>query len=160
MFCRNCGKELCDEEFVCPQCGDLVNENTQKTKKELIFTKCIEEKELNKKKLLVKIFLLVSFGLMCVALSLMISALSTYKIDVTVGQNIAGLYSWGEIYISYGALVWIAFGAEHIAVIAGIVSFIIALKMEKDETLKIIATMNFICNCCFVLVCYVIPCAV
>lgn len=26
MFCRNCGKELCDDAFVCPSCGCLAKD--------------------------------------------------------------------------------------------------------------------------------------
>ena len=63
MFCRNCGKELCDEAFVCPQCGVLVNENTGKQKE-----KSVVESNKDKIGLINDIFLIVSFGLACLAL--------------------------------------------------------------------------------------------
>ena len=30
MFCKNCGKQLADNAFACPECGTLVNPETQK----------------------------------------------------------------------------------------------------------------------------------
>ena len=30
MYCRNCGKEISDQAYVCPNCGVLIQSNSQK----------------------------------------------------------------------------------------------------------------------------------
>lgn len=32
MFCKNCGKEIADNAFVCPNCGVKVEEDKSKKK--------------------------------------------------------------------------------------------------------------------------------
>ena len=57
MFCRNCGKEVDDNAYVCTGCGCLVNDGKVRRKE------AVEGQ--NKKGKIAKILLLVSFGLFC-----------------------------------------------------------------------------------------------
>ena len=86
MFCRNCGNKLCDEAYVCPNCGCLANENTLKVKSS-VATQSSEETG-GIEELLLKIFLLTSFGLRS---SLSFFGLFAYWLEIVFGIVALGL---------------------------------------------------------------------
>ena len=63
MFCRNCGNKLCDEAYVCPNCGVLAA-GEKSIQKEGV----VDEK----KEATLRTLLILMFGLFCVTFLFMI----------------------------------------------------------------------------------------
>lgn len=61
MFCRNCGKELCDDAFVCPNCGCLAKD----LPKAEVERAPVENKKGSKLTTVALILCTISWGLMC-----------------------------------------------------------------------------------------------
>ena len=137
MFCRNCGKELCEKAYVCPACGVLVGQKpTVKTEEKLV-EKVQEEitiGELSKKTKLAKLFGILSFCCICVTfLFVFIGIADSYVIGSYYYFFIA---SWG---ITTGWIVsWVALGL-------GITAFIFGLK-QKEYATNYISTLVFIAS--------------
>ena len=87
MFCKNCGNELCDGANVCPKCGCLASENTFPDGDKVV------EKvgaTVDKKERQLKIFLMVTFGL--IFCSLMCAILAVAAMDIYVSEYVVELY--------------------------------------------------------------------
>ncbi len=150
MFCRNCGKELCDEAFVCPQCGVLVKENITKQKE-----KAVVESNKDKIGLINDIFLIVSFGLACLALLFCFIATmkggvagwcwGSYKTTTTTTQEIKVLVNADFNLID--SLAMAGFIVSIVAVITGITVFVLELvrffQRKCGRTKLVFSILNF-----------------
>ncbi|MBQ7949247.1 MAG: hypothetical protein IJ284_05740 [Clostridia bacterium] len=115
MFCKNCGKELCEQAYVCPDCGCLVG-NVAKAREK---TSIIQNE--NEKNGLLKIFLMISFACLCVAFMF-----AFFWMD-----------AWEDAYVILtSSLSFLALGA-------GIISFVFGLRKETQESMKLISIFNF-----------------
>ena len=147
MFCRNCGKELPENAYVCIGCGCLAESKpvqpTRKIENRNNFENITEKK--SKNGLLLKIFLMVSFALACLALGALI-------MSVFFGQvEIRGIYrrmSYGEIYYNYGNIYfeisWIILSYIFAFISMGSGIFVLILGLREKEELKLIAILDFI----------------
>ena len=134
MFCKNCGNELCDEAYVCPKCGRLVEG------KEVEKNSVVNESEKNKEKL-VKIFLTIAFTLMSFAFFFIILGLAGMEVEIYEDA-----YGYVELLVNIndGNGV-IAFTNASIALGFGIAAFVMGLK-RSDKMLKWISILGFIAS--------------
>lgn len=145
MFCRNCGKELCEQAYVCPDCGCLVSNVTKAKEETSVIARVRDEME---KKSLLKIFLMISFAFLCAALMFAFFAVVDLGMDINVDAHYS--YSYKDIYAyAYG---YTFLRTEYVipaciltllALGTGIVSFVFGLKEETKESMKLISIFNF-----------------
>lgn len=117
MFCRNCGKELPENAYVCIGCGCLAERKSTQPTKKIEIENVTENK--SKDGLLFRIFLMVSFTSACLAIG---------TLTIT---GVCGLL--GIILPYMFAFVSVGFGI-----------FVLILGLRQKEPLKLISILNFI----------------
>ena len=130
MFCSNCGNKLCDEAYVCPNCGCLANGNEPKVKVSAENANGAE----SKKELLAKIFMWVAFGLIGLSFIFVMLSIADMYIDVYNSYYV-------DTYLADIAIP--AFIIAILALGAGITAFVLGLK-STDRALKMMTTLCFI----------------
>lgn len=133
MFCRNCGKELCDKAFVCTECGCLVEGQPPKVKRSIR----VGGDETVKEMRLLNLFLIVSFSCLMLALIIVLFTIYTSCLEATY-------HSFLEIFVAETKLLWRAFFLSLVALGTGITAFVISLKKKVSEASHLITIMNFI----------------
>ena len=121
MFCSNCGKEVDEKAYVCPNCGVLVVREAAK-----VPAKATETVE--KSGTAHKVFLLISFTLMC---------LTTILFWWGIVEKGAWSFHISEDFFPF---IWtFSFGGLG----CGIASFAMGFK-ARNEALKFFSVINFI----------------
>ncbi len=134
MFCKNCGKELCEQAFVCPDCGCLTNNLPEKS-----VSKAENNSKPMDKKGAVKLLTVISFGCFCLALFFAFLALSdpTIKLRSTSSYQYISIYFW-EGYVIPGLILSLG------ALGTGLTAFILGWQKGTEDTVKFWSLLNFI----------------
>lgn len=146
MFCRNCGKELCENAFVCPDCGVLVNGTAIMGKGKIEKNEVVTEDVKENKHTLFNVFLIVSFSCACLALIFSIASILFAEYDVNVREGSYAIYAYFEIWFNEPLAIFsfifglCAFGLS-------VVAFILGFNI-KQTIYKIFSILNFIFSFC------------
>jgi len=139
MFCRNCGKELCEKAYVCPACGVLVGQKPVVKTEEKAVEKELEEIAIGKtpkETKLAKLFGILSFCCICVTFLFVFIGIADSYIYIIGSYKYFLVASWG---ITTGWIVsWVALGF-------GITAFVFGLK-QKEYAINYISTLVFIAS--------------
>lgn len=135
MFCKNCGKELCEQAFVCPDCGCLTNNTTEKST-----PATGKANDPIDKKGVLKILTMISFGCFCLAFIFAFIALTDPHIKAGGLSYQTYVYAYVYFYAIYVIPTFVlglcSFGT-------GLTGFIMGLKKEIDDTTKLMCVFNF-----------------
>ena len=137
MFCKNCGKEVADNAYVCTNCGCLVQESVETKRTQTVILEANQKQPSKKVTLLLKLFLILSIsfamlGLACYALA------------------VADPYYWisssGHYMYICPNFEWCTFALCSSVCHLGLAvpSFIFGIKEKKEQGLKLISILNFV----------------
>lgn len=127
MFCRNCGKEVDDNAYVCTGCGCLVNEGKAR-RKEVVEGQSKKEK-------IATILLMVSFGLFCYFLFLRF--FSVYNLFGVIDSS-KEVEMYNFLVNTQNIIAWIV---SCLALSVAVFALIFGLK--EKSSLKILLILNF-----------------
>ena len=139
MFCKNCGHELNDGAYVCTNCGCLANGGTDE-----VVPTVTQSNAVDKKELLLKIFLLIAFGLSCVVFLFLMLAVANMEIFVEVDMDYSSYFDY--YYFTESVTKWlgdtavIGFIVAFPTLGAGITAFVLGLK-NSDKMLKLMSIL-------------------
>ena len=136
MFCKNCGKEVAENAYVCTGCGCLVDKASP-TKTSIVEE--MEKQPANKITLLLKIFLIISIT--CAALGFACTAIACAASEGWGYSSSNHFYVY--VYPNFGWSLF-AFCYSFFYLGTAIPAFIFGLKEKKEQSLKFISLMNFI----------------
>ena len=128
MFCRNCGNKLCDEAYVCPNCGVLA------AGEKLIPKEGVVDE---KKEATLRTLLILVFGLFCVTFLFVILTIIGIEVEVRYYKQIYEVY----IDFNWGCLIF-AFVISIIDLILGIIALVLGLKIP-NKALKLMSIFCF-----------------
>ena len=136
MFCRNCGKELCEKAYVCPACGVLVGKKPTVMTEEKVVERAQEEITIggiSKETKRAKLFGIVAFILICITF-----------IFIFIGISQGFVSSYGDFNFYNWATItgWIISSA---ALVFGVIALINALN-QKEYVVNYISTLIFIAS--------------
>lgn len=136
MFCRYCGNGLSDDAFVCPKCGCLVNEPTQKVHSSPASQEITAEPSKPSRKFLrlKKIFSIVGTVLSGAALLCGVYFVYLMATALAIGEG-GGLVL--AIFSLFGF--YFAIGISPFALAAGILAFVFGGKTEKRGAFAVTA---------------------
>ena len=140
MFCRNCGKELCEKAFVCTECGCLVETQPQKINAETKVGGGVTVHYMRK----LKTFLILSAVFLAVALVSVVGVLCTAHIHSETHINANGGYSTKMSFYFESAWMAVNFYAGLFALGMGIPAFVMGHKKKVGEASRLITIVNFI----------------
>ena len=131
MFCENCGRELSNEAVVCTKCGCWVVSKVRK------------EKVKKESDLLVRIFLMITFVLVCVSLSLYIWSICYLQIDVKWRYDTysGSGYIWDYHRMGYECVA--GFLISIFGLIMGITTYVISFS-QKNNVWRMLAFFTLI----------------
>lgn len=134
MFCKNCGKELTEQAFACPECGCLARELPMEQPKEQAETN--KQERIKNAEQKTKLFSILAFVFLCLTAFFVFAQISEclfsaygddsyYEYD-TSASVLAMLFSWAALAM-------------------GIISFVFSTRLkEKNPAMRTIACFVFI----------------